>query len=1530
MRTVTRITAFLLMFVMALSSVPPVAILANLQSPVPTLNIVTHDAAVGDPGSAYNIGLTWGVPPVLPQNPNHGLYDPGNHPVRGFDVIMRNATLGQPFQYFPTAPLAEVLPTNHAHDLMMMALAPSSIYSFQVIPWHMHRPLVTLPSPPNPPGTTGPGGEERAPYSVPFAQMPEAMFLTDIEVTYASAAGNALTVEWNHPTFLGQDIFSGYRIYWRRVQPAMAPFNRDNIAQSVHVSLSSDLLESPGANMLRYTFNVADGLLPGEWYVINVEPTHSAGQLVRGTNPMTSVLVADGRTLPLAFSQREYTGASAYVQPVLTVGFIGQQLRLSWIPFIGRTDLQQLEIWSSTTVPNPAEDDNRPQSTMLVTFSGLEAQTMWHFLVTPTPTVPTFFQFRAIFDDGSEMFSTSELFNPQDADFLAYAPTIINITDNSATAATLADLSMGVDFRAFVRPPYTDLERNSPYMDVLPGMFLDRNIVYDVFVTDRLQNLMPPGRNSFMIHQGLPASTLPFSVGPDVVDDLGHPAVLYTLPPITEYVTVNDLGIPERRTQLDDNTVYYILIVARRVDPITGDESNLASQDAFGSHYIPPYGPLHLRPQSMQSPPLRTRVENGIEQIGTDEFTIQWQLRWVEVYDPETNDWYTIVGVNNDGRIVYGRAAAAIPDTSRVVRLYPLSDVPPPGNQWLPNHPALAGANPALNPELAAGMPMRVVDLSAGVPNNGELTFEMHVVEYDQMIEDAGSYDDYLLGLWNLPAGHARWTEIDLPDPDTEGFNPAHPHYTITSVNNPPGAVEPNTAYVVFVRPVISVNQSRTAWWPAYIAVTTLDTREPLAIRPTTPRLEVVHSMTDMTSITVRWNYTLAQPPMDYNLRWHELITAYPEDGVEITPQDIRDNSFSLTPGWIYYTITGLFPNTMHYFWINAEHVSYPDPSPWSNPVEERTHNIQPPAPPTGLGIISGDSLEAYNREHGTTWRGMGFTEEGETRIHHMIIQWMRIHADFLNNTDAPETRPDGSDTFASVPGVDGAWMQAAIFDEIGTYVARLFNLRPNRRYYLRARTVLTVTRRGELGEGIYRLYSYRLQISETEDFTDFFEIRIPALEPPDSQVDSVSSLRAESDWTRVVSFVSGRDEDVFDGVNPDMFPLPDQDFEVTYDSETQTLRYRFRSDQVGADGLRDQQVDQRFISRLVANRTFNFEIDMSFHRDYLISRRVVEMPYSIFAAFQERQINFRITSGPTTLVVPYGALDVAEIAQLPDFGRTSTITFIIDSQPGDTPYLTHVQAYSTNPQSIAINVASPTRTLNITSFAREVGIELTLNDPAERLLNNVTPFWSHPDIHGWQPLRAGFNEVSGVFSTSVYRVGTFAIISTGAPLTSYEVEGLQPGPDNFSEALYIVNSAIIISDLIIFDPDELIEANQFNNIMLAFMTDSQTVAMNRSMPRSEHQSLGRAGLLATGAHVQNDAAISTFARLYELRTRSAIQGFSGANVADIDQARPQFREGILKAAHVELFEGNRANPRDYLTFGEFMHMLSILIVDAG
>lgn len=1496
-----RITAMLLAALLIVQILPPVQVLADAQAPVTQLRIVDNISPIA--GTTYNILLDWDPPNQPSGMPDtsgvHPDYVGAPHQTEYYDIMRRNST-NPVAGWIEAAPGALGVPaTSGVQNFMLngLNLTPSSIYSFQVIPWHQH--LYWQPLPDHPAG--GIWTYRRAQGTPGFAaQLAEVLYLSDIALS-AQGHGESITAAWNNPVYLGQDVFWGFQLSFRSAAAApTVPWT--NIPP---IAMDDPGLSRGANNSMQFTFSHPN-LVVGQHYSIRIEPL-----ILIGGNPMelrnapaaaqnvTVGTAPNTRVLPIRFTHpdREYRADGVFLPLQLNVNALGSaHVLLTWNRLAEASfasDIARVEVFSAGS----AEELAQGGGTLIHILHGNTARNEnFHLLARPSNI--TYFQIRVVDGNGNIiMDSTIETFNPLFVDFEPYSPTIRHpITNNAPTQP----LSMNLYFRALTR---AEFEQELVPLEFWPevGAYLDRNLVYDFWVTDRLENLSDPNFIANGVVAEISAAALPVTLfsEPDNIE-LGHPALFFNTN-LTQFRRMEN-GAISAPTALADNEVYYIRIRARRI----GGVDRPSYHPAYGSHYIPPIGPLFLRPQAMQAPPLR------VGEVETNSFEIQWTMAWAESFDSSTNSWSALVGVNDDGDIVYASAAAA---TGNPIRLYEPewhfnADTQTQRLNQLAAQLAARGASDSMQLDTLV---LRMVELPANTQ------FEIHVVEYDHMTQNGGSYEDYLNTI--NAEGFTNWSAVT-------GFDTANPSFNVTQANAPSGAIQPNTAYVAFFRPLVTAGDGRlVSWWPAFVSATTGNELPGLVVTPTTPRLEVVREMTTDTSITVRWNHS---PPFGYELRWSELATDYPGGGVLINQAAIETNSFTRpeSPGYLYYTVSGLFPNTLHYFWIRA--ASGPNFSAWSNPVDERTLDIQPPAAPSGLGLVSNYHIDAFNRENGVNLSQIGHTGEGEDRVDYMIIEWMRITADMFNLTP-PATPGTTASTFAGETGITGEWLQSATFTQ--TRVAQFLNLRPNTRYYFRAQTVLTVTRNSAAGAGITRWYSYRVHVSETPDFIDFFEIIIPALNPAENQVDNVNSLRRVSEWSEIVAFASGISDEEYDGLNPEMFPLPSQDFEITYDPATQTLRYRFRSNQVGADGLRDNQVDQRFISRLVANRVFNFEIDLTHYRGYPISHRIVEMPYSIFEAFEHRQIDLSIISAQTTFTLTHGALATAEVSALPDFGRQAYVTISIAVDPADTPYLAHNQAYSAHPQRLTIAVSTPSRNLNITNFARDINVVMRAADMADALVNNVNVFVSHMDTGGWQLIPSSHNDVNASFTTNAYRAATFALISSAAPMTIEAAQGLPYSAESFSDALYIVNSALLISDMLVFEPEVRITSDQFNNIIYAYMTGRRIVEKNANTTAAQRRSLERGGVLTSGPAITNQQAIGVMVRLYEVRTRRPVRGHASvatSPISDIQAASPQFREAILKAAHIGMIEGFRANPQQDLTMGEFMHMLAIVIEDAG
>jgi len=688
--------------------------------------------------------------------------------------------------------------------------------------------------------------------------------------------------------------------------------------------------------------------------------------------------------------------------------------------------------------------------------------------------------------------------------------------------------------------------------------------------------------------------------------------------------------------------------------------------------------------------------------------------------------------------------------------------------------------------------------------------------------------------------------------------------------------------------------------------------RPGLDIDPTVPILEVVRERTTDTSITLRWNGSFE---FTYDLFFSELLTDYPEDrygtsgGTQIPFEVIRENA-ALEGGRIYFTVEGLFPYTVYHFWIRAVNEQN-RPSRWSNPVNERTLDIVPPVPPTAIRIASNASLQAYNAENSTELR------TGEPN--QLILEFMRIFAD-INNPSPGPAQTGFTTTLVGLTAGSARWLDSPSL--LATYMALFDDLVPNRRYYVRVSTILTVSRTTPTTIG--RAYSYRMQLSPTADFADYIEIIIPALNPPDGTNNIPGQMRrAESIWSEVFSFFSGSTDDEYDGhINPELFPLPYRDWELVYDRATSTLTFRFRGEyrRVGQDGLRDLNVDQRFISRMIQQRVFVFETNLSTYNNMPVANAVMEIPDSIMRAFSERQISIAITLNNVTVTFPPESLATAEARGLSD---TRAVTrLMISSGIPSAPVLNAGGSYASAPREVTAQLVTPTRTLNFENFTEPLQMAFTLDGMAAMMGQNVGLYTSTAWTGGWQRVAATQSPVTGEMIFNTHRSGNFAAIAQSAPI---QAAPAHPSRDAFLR----VNARVALTDMPSFNPAEAVTGNAFNNLVAAVALGRPSMAIYGAVSQDDIQSLTRAGIYIPSAVVSREAGIAALVTLYERRTGHTIQPWSPTAPPDLASANPVNHLALVKAVDLGFITG-AARPTEALTMGDFMTMLDIIIMDMG
>jgi len=486
-------------------------------------------------------------------------------------------------------------------------------------------------------------------------------------------------------------------------------------------------------------------------------------------------------------------------------------------------------------------------------------------------------------------------------------------------------------------------------------------------------------------------------------------------------------------------------------------------------------------------------------------------------------------------------------------------------------------------------------------------------------------------------------------------------------------------------------------------------------------------------------------------------------------------------------------------------------------------------------------------------------------------------------------------------------------------HLIRALELRSNTQYYVRARTILTV-RRGSVGGEVTETFAYEVQISlDPYNFLDAVTIMIPAT---DMIAPGYANARqAVSDWVVTPPLRTG-EEDEFDVHRPDQFPLPERDFELTYDPTTQTLTWRFRTNQIGADGHRDQNVDQRFLSRLSSERVFVFTIDLSEYRDMPISNRNVIIPMSIIRGFNVHGVTLVIDAGDIVYRIPPGTLDTAEFRSL-QAGVGTYVHVTLNSNPAGLPGIMSNASYAIPPQRLSVSAHTPQRSLSLSTFARPIDIVLPMENHVSPLGANTALFQAGSGIQGWQDMQGNFSFAANSLHAQAHQPGIFTGITRQAPPT---VGNVTPVVDT---AMQRVTSRMTITNLHSFNSSQEVAANAFNNIVNAVLHRNTTVTMGAVLPQSDVQALTRRGFLMQDGFTREEA-INILIQVYALQTGQLLNPMSPPeSIPGLDNANPDFHRNLRIAADIGFITGPLI-PHGSLTMGEMMNMLDIIFQDAG
>jgi hypothetical protein len=728
---------------------------ANTQNPVAILSI--QDTTVDTrPGTPYNIKLEWKRPLVSDAPEPNLAHDERfvRHDLQGYSAYMKNATRGDRYVWLDDLTASDV---TYIPDSSFML--PGSIYMFKITPYHYHHRISN-----GDPVLATISGEEA-----------EVLYLTDITVD-AEGGSDFLTVTWDDPTFNGLDVFDEYKITY---SPYPGQANIVNFTKDVYVKKTD-----PNVTILRdgrLNYVITDRVLElGKRYVVKVAPM-IIGRFFR--SEIFEITIGT-KKYKIAYPkpEREYKNDAAYSQPMLNIRDRGSlEIELFWNSLLTST-----YIINKVTVLKSYDADfiNSEQVNILIGDSATEK----NLFITEKPNQITYYQLEIAYQlwPGGENFLMYSNVAPYDPGYLEFAPYAPEITDTSDNAKF--PLTLDITWKAFLRAPFGANEAgDSKY----GGLFLDRKIAYDVYITDDLLNYDNYNFDRYPVARLL-AEELELT-------DVAVPLYKATF---SEFYKRTPEGFI--RSEFEENKTYYIKIVAVRL------ETDQISAPAHASHYINPIGALNNRPVVMSRPPLEVTEETS------NSIKIKWSRIWQEVYDETTGKWFAKVGVAGSS-LVFGFDADVLEQTAPE-RVFNLTEPRPTLDAELA---ALGYAGPALA--------SRVQILEPGVK------YELRVLPYEDMIANGG-YQNYV-DIISLPESEALWSAIEVSGTEYEIKNLA-----------------PNAPYAIFLRPYgIDAAGKKSAYLPAFTAGATLPATPPAEPAPTVPSLELI-DVTDTTA-TVRWLY---------------------------------------------------------------------------------------------------------------------------------------------------------------------------------------------------------------------------------------------------------------------------------------------------------------------------------------------------------------------------------------------------------------------------------------------------------------------------------------------------------------------------------------------------------------------------------------------------------------------------------------------------------------------------------------------------
>ncbi len=1418
-------------------------VFANKQAYIDTIN-VSDSSPTTSGATNYQIKFSWQEPVSYEADTLNGVVDGGGeHKISelapdsaGYEVNFRNATKSESFG---SANAVKV--ENYGEQMSIdikKELVDSSIYSFRALPWHTHT-YRTYDSE----GFLVSSETKRAPYESDTVNA-EALYLTDIDLS-AVSEGNNITFTWKNPTYMGSNVFTGYNIYYD-----IDGKDKDKyITVKVNEADPNLTVTSSGYSYTAYIEDIDFG----RFYNAKIEPLVGSNyEEIRKKSGAKTVTV-DGTTYPIGFTSRDYRFDGIYLTPSIVIDDISDKnIQLSW----GQGNYSKIEIYTSTLEGEQGTVDGY---SLIGTLSGTNAS-LTSFIL-QKPTVLTYYKVKFTFADGtSYMISDWMVYDPTYKIFEPFMPKIYEFEG----AEDSANPALNVIFNAFTREAISD-EEVEIYGD---KPFVDKNVDYKIWITDNPENFEDPSfdDNTIAILNGADLTAISYLVPEDSNDAEAGETINVYEKSFSSYYTYENGSYAQKATK--DGKIYYIKIQAFRPQ---GDESKIA----YDLTYVKPLTDNISNPITLTNPPLRLEVDELEVPIKTKtSFNIEWQETWNEAYDFNTEQWYAVIGVNTNGEIVYGKEATdGLNDSSRVIPLYD-------GEFYTGN--VTSDQNRVKTKLKELGVSEGTAQYENFIMRESNLKdsdYEIFVTSYSNM-EVNGGYEAYYNN--KLEDDDSVWRGI------TPNYEDGVYTYTVNATDDPSGALEPGTSYVVYIRPYVTFSDGTKVYSfnPGYVIGETLSDRETLVVTP--PTIIIYDVDETQSTVTFEFEYT---DTFVYDFRFSNKLADYTEGGVEISNEELLANGTKYVNDegnvMLKYTVTDLAPETTYYTWGRA---NYNDvTSAWSLPLEQETKALEIPQAPRAVGLMDNTNVKLINETNGTTYENPNDS--------YFIIDFARIPVDENEHENTITENRDGAYIFDQlIPRFPGAY-----FDE----------LVPNQKYYVRAKTVLTAVVNG-INADYY--YSYVVQISESSRFEDYNTVHVFE---GDYVPDGITVIQVESEWSTAVVAKTGKTDGEYDGDKDDiLYPIPDNNFLISVG--TDDVVYEYRGSGQDSNGVDNNLADQRLISDLVRNGAYSLVADLSDYDNFSQSIREVRLPYRLVDSLNEAKISFTMKANDTYLTTTFQDIDkIAKANNINDFGNDSMISIKFADKTNTYSSSLNTASFITPAEKIIITLETPTRSVRIQNTYDVMELAFQIKDRLEYETSNIY-VTSFDDYGNQTTMSHAYDSEVGTINIYTKMLTTYGAVKQGVANTTLE-------PDHY----YSVVSQLNITDLRPYKGSNEVYALYYNNIVAGIIKEKPEITMSAQLASDEYTALGRSGILVSGDKIKREDAIASMVEVYELKTGSRIQRItSTSNVPGISNVSSKNKEAVAKAYDIGLYYDNNTTFSETLTFDELFYMVDLVLTD--